>query len=55
MRGHENVILIGALSYRIEPPRKDGDDLVRQCYGSEDFRTGVRSFVEKKEPQWIGR
>ena len=33
----------------------NGDDLVRECYGSEDFRLGVRSFVEKKEPQWSGR
>jgi enoyl-CoA hydratase len=32
----------------------DGDDLVRECYGSEDFRRGVRAFVEKKPPQWTG-
>ncbi|MBO0756091.1 MAG: enoyl-CoA hydratase/isomerase family protein [Bradyrhizobiaceae bacterium] len=33
----------------------DGDDLVRACYGSEDFRHGVRAFVDKREPQWRGR
>ena len=33
----------------------DGDDLVRQAFGSEDFRTGVAAFVEKKTPQWRGR
>jgi enoyl-CoA hydratase/carnithine racemase len=33
----------------------DGDDLVRTCYGSEDFRIGVRAFVEKKPPQWTGK
>ena len=25
------------------------------CYGSEDFKTGVAAFVEKKEPQWRGK
>jgi len=33
----------------------DGDDLVRQAFGSEDFRMGVQAFVEKKEPQWKGK
>jgi enoyl-CoA hydratase/carnithine racemase len=33
----------------------NGDDLVRQAFGSEDFRIGVAAFVEKKEPQWRGK
>jgi enoyl-CoA hydratase len=32
-----------------------GDDLVRACYGSDDFRAGVRAFVEKRVPQWTGK
>jgi enoyl-CoA hydratase/carnithine racemase len=32
-----------------------GDDLVRDAWGSDDFRLGVRAFVEKREPQWTGR
>jgi enoyl-CoA hydratase/carnithine racemase len=31
------------------------DDLVRLCYGSDDFRRGVSAFVEKKRPLWEGR
>ena len=33
----------------------EGDDLVRACYGSDDFRIGVTAFVEKRAPQWTGR
>jgi enoyl-CoA hydratase/carnithine racemase len=33
----------------------EGDDLVRACYGSDDFRIGVTAFVEKREPQWTGK
>jgi enoyl-CoA hydratase len=33
----------------------DGDDLVRQCYGSADFHEGVEAFVAKRPPRWSGR
>ena len=33
----------------------DGDDLVRACYGSDDFRLGIEAFLEKREPQWTGK
>jgi enoyl-CoA hydratase len=33
----------------------DGEDLVRETYGSDDFHEGVRAFVEKREARWTGR
>ena len=32
----------------------NGDDLSRACYGSDDFRIGMRAFMDKREPQWTG-
>jgi enoyl-CoA hydratase len=32
----------------------DGDDLVAEAYGSEDFRRGAAAFLEKRPYQWTG-
>jgi enoyl-CoA hydratase/carnithine racemase len=31
------------------------DDILAEVYGSTDFATGVRSFLAKDRPTWIGR
>jgi len=33
----------------------DGDDLVREVFGSEDFRAGVSAFVNRAQVSWTGR
>ena len=33
----------------------EAEDLLRTCYGSEDFRTGIAAFLNKREPRWLGR
>ena len=36
-------------------PRAEAPDLIRACYGSQDFRTGVAAFLAKTTPHWQGR
>jgi len=33
----------------------EGDDLIIQCYTSEDFREGMDAFLAKRKPDWKGR
>ncbi len=32
----------------------DGDDLVAEAYGSQDFKRGVEAFVTRVRPEWRG-
>lgn len=33
----------------------EDEDLIRLCYGSEDFREGVTAFLAKRKPRWQGQ
>jgi enoyl-CoA hydratase len=33
----------------------DCSDLIRECYGSEDFKNGVTAFLDGKPPVWTGK
>ncbi|MEY4495816.1 MAG: hypothetical protein RL744_880 [Pseudomonadota bacterium] len=33
----------------------DCGDLIRECYGSEDFKNGVSAFLDGKPPVWTGK
>ena len=33
---------------------EEGQDLILQCYMSQDFREGLDAFLTKRPPQWKG-
>lgn len=38
----------------VEQSVPEGEDLIRQTYGSADFKAGVAAFLAKGRPQWSG-
>ena len=34
------------------PPRDSADDILRECYGSAEFKEGVAAFLDGRKPRW---
>ena len=45
----------GLRRLREQAANVQGDDLIVQCYTSEDFREGMDAFLNKRKPEWKGR
>jgi enoyl-CoA hydratase/carnithine racemase len=44
---------VARLQRRLTPD--EGEDLIRMCYTSQDFREGLDAFLTKRAPQWRGQ
>ena len=45
---------VARLAQPVAPSEAEQDEAF-QCFGTEDFRTGYRSFLEKRTPEFTGR
>ncbi len=58
LRGHAPLTIAatkeGLRRLRQHAANVEGDDLIIECYTSEDFREGMDAFLAKRKPQWTG-
>lgn len=45
----------GLRRLRLHAAGVEGDDLIVECYTSEDFREGMDAFLAKRKPDWRGQ
>jgi enoyl-CoA hydratase/carnithine racemase len=55
-RARSTIVATKAIMLRLRdhrrPPAGSADDIIRECYGSADFREGVHAFLEGRRPRW---
>jgi enoyl-CoA hydratase/carnithine racemase len=55
VRGNKRAIDVLAANPVLSPAQEEElVELRRSCFGSADFREGIRAFAEKRRPQWTG-
>jgi enoyl-CoA hydratase/carnithine racemase len=56
LRGNKHAIETLNSYSRLTPEQeRELIELRRSCFGSDDFREGIRAFAEKRKPEWRGR